>query len=142
MSSNEGKVMKTWRSWPKKRWNEAGFIGAPEHEEQAKRMALAAIRNISMSEFMAILGRKDEYAGHGSELYNLINDPLTRRSSILHAFFGKKIPDMRIHRHKAVWVCQDCGDIKHGLLLCGGTKMLFTECSDCKQMKPCMDIGR
>ena len=93
----------SWRSWSKKRWSEAGFSGAPQHEEQAKKMALAAIRNISMSEFVAILGRKDEYAGHGSELYNAIINPTIRREMILKAFFGNKIPDMKIHRHKPVW---------------------------------------
>jgi hypothetical protein len=135
--------MATWRSWSKKRWSEAGFARAPEHEEDAKRMALAAIRNISMSEFMAILGRpKEEYAGHGSELYNAIINPTIRREMVLKAFFGNKIPDMKIHRHKTVWVCQDCADVNHGLLLTNGTKMLFTECSDCSQMKPCIDIEK
>ena len=136
--------MATWRSWSKKRWSEAGFTSAPEHEQQAKRMALSALGNISMSEFKAILGRpKNEYAGHGTELYNAICNPTIRREMVLKAFFGSKIPDMKIHRHKTVWVCQDCGDdVNHGLLLCSGTKMLFTECSDCGQMKPCMDIGR
>lgn len=132
----------SWKNWSLKKWQNIGFNRKPGDENEAKKFALANVRNISMSEFKSILGRlEDEYAGHGSELYGLINNPFTRKEAILHAYFGKKIPDMKVHRHKAIWVCQDCGD-NHSLCLCSGTKMLFTECSDCKQIKPCMDIGR
>jgi hypothetical protein len=133
----------SWENWPLRKWENIGFNCKPIDENEAKKFALSNIRNLSMAEFMVILDRPEsEYCGHGSELYNLINNPETRRNAILHAYFGKKIPDMKIHRYKPVWVCQDCGYIKHGILLCSGTKMLFTECSECLQTKPCMDIGR
>ena len=91
----EGKEqMATWRSWSKKKWSEAGFAGSPEHEEQAKRMALAACRNISMSEFKAILGRpEEEDGGHGSELYNAIINPMIRREMILKADLPQDLDD-------------------------------------------------
>lgn len=133
----------SWKKWSLKKWQNIGFNRKPVDENEAKKFALANTQDISMSEFKPILDRpEDEYAGHGSELYDLINNPFTRKEAILHAYFGKKIPDMKVHRHKAIWVCQDCSDVNHGLLLCGGEKMLFTECFDCKQMKPCVDIGR
>jgi hypothetical protein len=43
---------------------------------------------------------------------------------------------------KEKWVCLDCADQKHGILIGElGTPLIFQTCSECKKNKPCIQLG-